>query len=78
MNGLLDEEAKALTNAAKYKCTENRQGCRSGHYERKLLTSSGDEKLKMLKLKGVTFETAIIERYRRRESSLEEDFPDAH
>jgi len=29
-------------------------------------------KLKMPKLKGVAFETAIIERYRRRESSVEE------
>jgi putative transposase len=29
-------------------------------------------KLKVPKLKGVTFETAIIERYRRRESSVEE------
>ena len=72
LNGLLDEEAKALTNAAKYERTENRQGYRSSHYERKLLTSSGNVKLKMPKLKGVTFETAIIERYRRRESSVEE------
>ena len=29
-------------------------------------------KLSVLKLKGVPFETAIIERYRRRESSVEE------
>ena len=72
LNGLLDEEAKALTNAAKYERTENRQGYRSSHYERKLLTSSGDVKLKMPKLKGVAFETAIIERYQRRESSVEE------
>jgi len=28
--------------------------------------------LKVLKLKGVPFETALIERYRRRESSVEE------
>lgn len=45
---------------------------RSGHYERELLTSSGEVTLKMPKLKGVTFETAIIERYRRRGSSVEE------
>nr|WP_283804966.1 IS256 family transposase [Denitrovibrio acetiphilus] len=72
LNNLLEQEAQALTNAAKYERTENRNGYRSGHYERNLLTSSGDVKLKVPKLKGVTFETAIIERYRRRESSVEE------
>lgn len=72
LNGLLDQEAQALTNAAKYERTEARQGYRAGHYERDLLTGSGEVKLQMPKLKGVAFETAIIERYRRRESSVEE------
>jgi len=35
-------------------------------------TTSGEVALKVPKLKGVSFETAIIERYRRRESSVEE------
>lgn len=34
--------------------------------------SAGEVKLKMPKLRKQTFETAIIERYRRRESSIEE------
>ena len=72
LNELLEQEAQVLTNAGRYERTENRQGYRSGHYERNLLTSSGEVTLKMPKLKGVTFETAIIERYRRRESSVEE------
>lgn len=72
LNGLLEQEAQALTNAGKYERTEGRQGYRAGHYERDYLTSSGEVKLKMPKLKGVAFETAIIERYRRRESSVEE------
>ena len=72
LNGLLEQEAQVLTNAAKYERTEERQGYRSGHYERNLLTGSGEVKLKVPKLKGVAFETAIIERYRRRESSVEE------
>ena len=72
LNGLLDQEAQQLTNAAKYERTGERQGYRSGHYERNLTTTSGDVSLKMPKLKGVSFETAIIERYRRRESSVEE------
>ena len=72
LNGLLEQEAQALTNAAKYECTAGRQGYRAGHYERGLLTGSGEVKLKIPKLKGAAFETAIIERYRRRESSVEE------
>ncbi|NLD60380.1 MAG: IS256 family transposase, partial [Clostridiales bacterium] len=34
LNGLLEQEAQVLTNAAKYERTEERQGYRSGHYER--------------------------------------------
>ena len=72
LNNLLDQEAAELTNASKYERTEQRKGYRSGHYTRNLHTSSGNVTLKVPKLKGVPFETAIIERYRRRESSVEE------
>ncbi|MPN01099.1 hypothetical protein SDC9_148302 [bioreactor metagenome] len=72
LNELLDKEAAELTGAAKYERSEARQGYRSGHYERNLTTTSGDVMFKVPKLKGVGFETAIIERYRRRESSVEE------
>ncbi|MDU4959642.1 MAG: IS256 family transposase [Sporomusaceae bacterium] len=72
LNNLLDQEAKELTQAARYERTETRQGYRSGHYDRRLTTTSGDVTLKVPKLKGIPFETAIIERYRRRESSVEE------
>lgn len=72
LNGMLEMEANQLTNTAKYERSEERQGYRSGHYSRNLTTSSGDVTLKVPKLKGVSFETAIIERYRRRESSVEE------
>jgi len=72
LNELLDSEAEALTNAGKYERTADRAGYRSGHYDRNLTTTSGDVNLKIPKLKGVAFETAIIERYQRRESSVEE------
>jgi len=72
LNELLDKEAEALTNAGKYERTADRQGYRSGHYQRNLTTTSGDVNLKIPKLKGVAFETDIIERYQRRESSVEE------
>ena len=72
LNELLEAEAEKLTQAARYERNEQRQGYRSGHYNRSLTTTSGDVTLKVPKLKGISFETAIIERYRRRESSVEE------
>ena len=48
------------------------QGYRSDHCNRNLTTTSGDVTLKVPKLKEISFETAIIERYRSRESSVEE------
>ena len=45
---------------------------RAGHYRRTLHTTSGEISLKVPKLRNLPFETAIIERYRRRESSVEE------
>ena len=72
LNELLEKEAEQLTQAGRYERNEACQGYRSGHYDRKLTTTSGDVTLHMPRLKGVAFETAIIERYRRRESSVEE------
>ena len=72
LNELLEQEAEKLTQAARYERSEARQGYRSGHYDRNLTTTSGEVTLHMPRLKGISFETAIIERYRRRESSVEE------
>lgn len=72
LNALLDKEADELVNAQKYERSAERQGYRSGHYKRNFQTTAGEVELNVPKLKGVPFETAIIERYRRRESSVEE------
>ena len=72
LNAMLDAEADKLINAERYARDEQRQGYRAGHYERNFTTTSGDVTLKMPKLKGIAFETSIIERYRRRETSVEE------
>ena len=61
-----------MVNAEKYERSSDRRGYRSGHYKRNLHTIAGEVELKVPKLKGGPFETAIIERYRRRESSVEE------
>ena len=69
LNELLEAEAEKLTQAARYERNEQRQGYRSGHYNRSLTTTSGDVTFKVPKLKGISFETAIIERYRRRRAA---------
>lgn len=72
LNAMLDAEADNLCNAARYERTESRTDTRAGYYERDLHTKAGEVRLKMPKLRQQKFETAIIERYRRRESSVEE------
>ncbi|MBP7051027.1 MAG: IS256 family transposase [Phycisphaerae bacterium] len=72
LNEMLDTEAEALCNAQRYERTEARKDCRAGFYQRKLQTQAGEVELKVPKLRQSKFETAIIERYRRRESSVEE------
>jgi transposase-like protein len=72
LNGLLDAEADRLCGARKYERTEGRKDTRAGSYDRHLQTKAGDVTLTVPKLRSLPFETAIIERYRRRESSVEE------
>ena len=72
LNGLLESEADVLCSASKHERSADRTVYRSGNYHRKLETQAGEVTLKVPKLKGATFETQIIERYRRRESSVEE------
>ena len=72
LNSLLDAEADSLCQARRYERNAQRASTRAGHYERSFQTTAGMVQLKMPKLRNVPFETAIIERYRRRESSVEE------
>ncbi|HEY8669531.1 MAG TPA: IS256 family transposase [Terriglobales bacterium] len=72
LNALLDAEADELCGARKYERTEARKDTRAGSYDRHLQTKAGDVTLTVPKLRNLPFETAIIERYRRRESSVEE------
>ncbi|MFC5050069.1 IS256 family transposase [Rubritalea spongiae] len=72
LNGLLDKEAEMICKAGRYQRSDSRQAQRNGKYESKLVTQAGEVKLQVPKLRGASFETQIIERYRRRESSVEE------
>lgn len=72
LNGLLDAEAQALCNAGRYERSADRVDTRAGSYPRKLQTKAGQVTLKVPKLRSLPFETQIIERYRRKEASVEE------
>jgi putative transposase len=72
LNALLDAEADVLCGARKYERTEDRKDTRAGSYDRQLHTKAGEVTLQVPKLRSLPFETAIIERYRRRETSVEE------
>jgi transposase-like protein len=72
LNGLLEAEADELCGARRYERSPDRLDSRAGHYERKFVTKAGEVSLKMPRLRNLPFETQIIERYRRREASVEE------
>ena len=62
LNALLDAEADKLVKAERYARDQTRKGYRAGYYERSFSTQAGDVTLKVPKLKGLTFESAIIQR----------------
>ena len=72
LNGLLEAEADELCGAKRYARSPERLDTRAGHYDRTLQTQAGAVTLQVPRLRNLPFETEIIERYRRRESSVEE------
>ena len=78
LNAMLDAEADEITGAARYERSGERKAYRAGHYERDLTVKAGKMSLKVPKLKGAVFESAVIERYRRREESVEEALIDMY
>lgn len=72
LNQLLDEEADRIAGAGKYERSADRQDTRAGSYRRRLQTKAGEVELTVPRLRKLPLETAIIERYKRRESSVEE------
>lgn len=72
LNAMLDAEADAMCYAQRYEHSPDRVDTRAGSYSRKMHTQVGEVELKIPKLRKQTFESAIIERCRRREISVEE------
>ena len=71
MNNLLDAQADELCGAKRYERSADRVDTRAGSYNRDLETKAGKVSLKVPRLRSLPFETQIIERYKRRESSVE-------
>ena len=69
LNAMLDAEADRLCRAERYERTEACKDTRADSYQRQLHTKVGPVSLKVPKLRSLPFETAIIERYKRREFS---------
>ena len=63
LNAMLDAEADEITGAARYERTGDRKAYRVGHYERDLTVKAGTVTLKVPKLKGALFESAVIDMY---------------
>ncbi len=72
LNALLDAEADELCGAKRYARSPDRVDTRAGNYQRKLHTTAGEVTLKVPRLRTLPFDTQIIERYKRRQSSVEE------
>lgn len=72
INAMPDAEADEIANAAGYERRTGRKAFRAGHYGRTLAAKAGKLSLKAPELKGALFGSAVIERCRRRESSVEE------
>ncbi|WP_050769450.1 IS256 family transposase [Blastopirellula marina] len=72
LNQMLDAEADQICKAKRYERSPDRVDSRAGSYSRKLQTKAGEVSLKVPQLRSLPLETQIIERYKRRESSVEE------
>jgi transposase-like protein len=72
LNAMLDAEADEMCKAQRYEHSPDRVDTRADSYSRKLHTKAGEVEVKVPKLRQQTFETAVIERYRRRDISIEE------
>lgn len=72
LNAIMEVEADCICNTKRYEHTQARADTRAGYYTRKKHIKAGNVILKAPKLRMLSFETALIERYRRREASVEE------
>ena len=70
INAMFDEEASELVGAGRYERTAGHEAYRSRHYKRRLVATAGEVELKVLKLHGATFQTAVIRRCHGHETGV--------
>ena len=78
LNAMLDAEADEIAGASRYERSGGWKAYRADHYERRITAKAGALELKVPKLKGALFESAVVERYRRRGESVEEALIDMY
>ncbi len=74
LNAVIDAEADGQCGAGRYERNAERRSTRAGHYDRQFTMKAGTVTMHMPKLRDFRFSTALFERWRRREASLEEAF----
>ncbi len=67
-----------IANAARYERSGRRKAYRDRHYERSLTAKAGKLELKVPKLKGALFESAVIERGLKGVKLVAGGFPDGN
>ena len=78
LNAMLDAEADEIAGASRYERSGGWKAYRADHYERRITAKAGTLELKVPKLKGALFESAVVERCRRRGESVEEALIDMY
>lgn len=72
LDAMLDADAERVAGAGRYERSDGRKAYLAGHYERRLTVKAGGMTVRVPRLKGALFESAVIQRHRTRESSVEE------
>ncbi|MDR4185561.1 IS256 family transposase, partial [Bacillus subtilis] len=72
LDAMLDTDAERVAGAGRYERSDGRKAYLAGHYERRLTVKAGGMTVRVPRLKGALFESAVIQRHRTRESSVEE------
>lgn len=71
LNAMPGASGRRDRHAARYERAGERKVYRAGHYDRSLTAKAGRLGLKVPSSKGEVFESAVIERHRRREESVD-------
>ena len=78
VNAMLDASGRRDRPRRQIRAQRREEGYRAGHYERKLTVKAGKLEPEVPEPKGAVFGSAVVERCRRREQSVEESLIDMY